>query len=136
MDGDREGADAVRKNRKRYPPPPVLVGASARVRRFERFCRLRRLRNLVRHLKSSYRVQNERFEVGIARARHARIVRFHVIIGCEEGRSSSESPERREGGHNFNVCNHLLNFSFIYFTTGIAINYTKLQDAYLGKAQK
>ena len=62
-----------RRRRRRFQSEKVENGlrhrrASARVRRIER---LRRSRNLARHLKPSYRVKKTRFDAGIARAQRA-----------------------------------------------------------------
>ena len=78
----------MRRRGRRFQSEKVENGlrhrrASARVRRIER---LRRSRNLARHLKPSYRVKKTRFDTGIARAQHARNVRlrFRVFIGRED----------------------------------------------------
>ena len=86
---------SVRKSRKRSPPPPLVVHASARVRRFERE---RRLRDLVRHPKLSCRVKNARFEVGI--------FFFLKKTPCSDcrppsARSRAENKERRGGRARF-----------------------------------
>jgi len=82
----------MRRRGRRFQSEKVENGlrhrrASARVRRIER---LRRSRNLARHLKPSCRVKKTRFDAGIARAQHARNVRFRVFIGREERRALRE----------------------------------------------
>ena len=116
------------RRRRRFQSEKVENGlrhrrASARVRRIER---LRRSRNLARHLKPSYRVKKARFEVGIARAQHARIVRFRVFIGREERRAlralrgengiATEGPLGPTIGPNF----RFLTFASLAFSSRIS----------------
>ena len=88
-----------RRRRRRFQSEKVENGlrhrrASARVRRFERLRRSREPCPTSEAMVS--RFKKARFEVGIARAQHARIVRFRVFIGREERRALRELLERRE----------------------------------------
>ena len=89
----------TRRRRRRFQSEKVENGlrhrrASARVRRFERLRRSREPCPTSEAMVS--RFKKARFEVGIARAQHARIVRFRVFIGREERRALRELLERRE----------------------------------------
>jgi len=82
-----------RRRRRRFQSEKVENGlrhrrASARVRRFERLRRSREPCPTSEAMVS--RFKKARFEVGIARAQHARIVRFRVFIGREERRALRE----------------------------------------------